>query len=79
MRRSIDDSPHGVQSALAAGMLPIGFVDLNDPRPRRAEVLRESGAVLVAEGGAALLQCVIEADGMVGARPKALESVLHRY
>lgn len=58
----IDDSPHGVQSAIAAGILPIGFVDLNDPRPNRAEVLRQQGAALVAEGGAALLQCIVEAD-----------------
>lgn len=63
----IDDSPHGVTSAVSAGMLPIGFVDLNDPRPARRRVLEEHGAALVAEGGNTLLQCIIEADGILSA------------
>ncbi len=63
----IDDSPHGVMSAVSAGMLPIGFVDLNDPRPARRSVLEDHGAVLVAEGGGDLLQRLIEADGILSA------------
>lgn len=63
----IDDSPHGVESAVAAGMVAIGFVDLNDPRPGRVEVLRAAGAVLVASGSAELRQCLAEADLIIGA------------
>jgi len=50
----IDDSPHGIASAQAAGMLAIGFVDPNDPRPNRSECLKEAGASLVATGSAEL-------------------------
>lgn len=61
----VDDSPHGVMSAIAAGILPIGFVDLNDPRPERRRVLEAHGASLVAEGGAELLQRIIDADSVL--------------
>jgi beta-phosphoglucomutase-like phosphatase (HAD superfamily) len=61
----IDDSPHGVQSAIAAGRSGPRSRWAGCPRPRRAAVLREQGAVFVAEGGAALLQCIIEADALL--------------
>lgn len=54
----IDDSPHGVESAIAAGMQAIGFVDLNDPRPYRREVLLEAGAHGVASGADELFQFI---------------------
>jgi HAD superfamily hydrolase (TIGR01509 family) len=63
----IDDSPHGVESAVAAGMVAIGFVDLRDPRPGRIGVLREAGAVLVASGSAELRSCLEQADLILGA------------
>jgi beta-phosphoglucomutase-like phosphatase (HAD superfamily) len=63
----IDDSPHGIASAIAAGMVPIGFVDLNDPRPARRRVLEEHGATLIAEGGSNLLRNIIDADGLLSA------------
>lgn len=62
----IDDSPHGVEAAVAAGMVAIGFVDLKDPRPGRVEVLREAGALLVASGSGELRGCLHEADLMIG-------------
>ncbi|WP_117192798.1 HAD family hydrolase [Rhizobium terrae] len=46
----IDDSAHGITGARAAGMRAIGFVDPADPRPGRARILEEAGAVLVATG-----------------------------
>lgn len=46
----IDDSPHGIAAAKAAGMASIGFVDPNDPRPARREVLAASGADFVVHG-----------------------------
>lgn len=46
----IDDSPHGICAAIAAGMLPIGFIDTNDPRPNREKVLYDAGAAHVAKG-----------------------------
>jgi HAD superfamily hydrolase (TIGR01509 family) len=50
----IDDSPHGITAAREAGMKAIGFVDPADPRPDRAGVLREAGAIHVALGAAEL-------------------------
>ncbi|MFK4824933.1 HAD family hydrolase [Paenochrobactrum sp. BZR 588] len=46
----IDDSPHGISAAIAAGMMPIGFIDLNDPRPNREMILRKAGAAHIANG-----------------------------
>lgn len=46
----IDDSPHGIEAAVAAGMLCIGFVDPTDPRPGRADLLMAVGALTVAHG-----------------------------
>ena len=57
----IDDSPHGVSAAVAAGMYAIGFVDPLDPRPDRASLLSADGASFVVEG----------ADGL----PAALQSI----
>jgi len=50
----IDDSAHGITGARAAGMSAIGFVDPADPRPGRARILKEAGAVLVATGAGEL-------------------------
>jgi len=54
----IDDSASGVTAALAAGVTPIGFVDPNDPRPNRQQILREAGAEIVATGAEDLLRAL---------------------
>jgi len=46
----VDDSPHGIEGAVAAGMRAIGFIDPADPRKGRRAVLAEAGAMLVATG-----------------------------
>lgn len=66
----IDDSSHGVEAALAAGMVPIGFVEPNDPRPNRADALRHHGARFVAEGSDELRACLREADAWLGERQR---------
>lgn len=58
----VDDSPHGVESAIAAGMVAIGFVDLRDPRPGRVGVLKGAGAHFVASGSIELRNCIERAD-----------------
>lgn len=58
----IDDGPHGVHAALSAGMVAIGFIDPNDPRPDRASVLRNAGASFIAFGAENLGACLEEAD-----------------
>ena len=50
----IDDSPHGVSAAVAAGMVPIGFVDPADPRPGRRALLKAAGAFTVVMGAVEL-------------------------
>ena len=52
----IDDSAHGITGATAAGMTAIGFVDPADPRPGRAGILKDAGAIFVATGAAELEQ-----------------------
>lgn len=64
----IDDSPHGIEAAVAAGMLAIGFVEPGDPRPSRPDVLRRHGARFVAEGSDALRALLPEADAWLGER-----------
>lgn len=54
----IDDNASGVKAALAAGVTPIGFVDPNDPRPNREQILREAGAEIVAIGATDLLRAL---------------------
>jgi HAD superfamily hydrolase (TIGR01509 family) len=54
----IDDNASGVTAALAAGVTPIGFVDPNDPRPNRQQILREAGAEIVATGATDLLRAL---------------------
>lgn len=46
----IDDSPHGIAGAVAAGMTAIGFVDPSDPRENHRKVLENAGASDVATG-----------------------------
>ena len=52
----VDDSPHGIEGAVAAGMRAIGFVDMADPRKERETVLADAGAMLVATGADELRQ-----------------------
>lgn len=66
----IDDSPHGVEAANAAGMLAIGFADPADPRPGRTEILRRAGARFVATGVAELRVSLAEANAVLGDRPR---------
>lgn len=65
----IDDNPHGVAGALAAGMTAIGFVDPNDMRPGRAEVLLAAGAHGVATGVAELAVLLNRNPAGASARP----------
>ena len=55
----IDDSHHGIQAACAAGVKAIGFVDPNDPRPDRREVLLAAGAAGVAVGAQDLAALIV--------------------
>ncbi|MFC0008822.1 HAD family hydrolase [Devosia nitrariae] len=68
----IDDSPHGIEAANAAGMLAIGFADPADPRPGRTEILRRAGARFVATGVAELRVGLAEANAVLGDRPRPL-------
>lgn len=54
----IDDSAHGITGAIAAGMMAVGFVDPADPRPGRAKILAEAGAVFVATGAEELAEAL---------------------
>ncbi len=61
----VDDSPHGIAGAVAAGMRAIGFVDPADPREGRRAVLADAGAMLVATGADELsraFDAVLSAD-----------------
>ncbi|MEQ1408421.1 HAD-IA family hydrolase [Neorhizobium sp. Rsf11] len=60
----IDDSSHGITGARAAGMVPIGFVDPADPRPDRAQVLKEAGAALVATGAGELEKALARLEAL---------------
>lgn len=66
----IDDSPHGIEAANAAGMLAIGFADPADPRPDRTETLRRAGARFVATGVPELRAILAEADAVLEGRPR---------
>lgn len=50
----VDDSPHGIAGAAAAGMKAIGFVDPADPRGGRHKVLADAGAVMTVTAAAGL-------------------------
>lgn len=64
----IDDSPHGISSAVAAGMVPIGFVDPADPRPGRRALLKAAGAFRVAMGAAELPAALAAAAGALASK-----------
>jgi beta-phosphoglucomutase-like phosphatase (HAD superfamily) len=64
----IDDSPHGVEAAVAAGMVAVGFVDPTDPRPARRALLLEAGAMVVATGADELLEALSQANAELGHR-----------
>ena len=61
----IDDSPHGVQAAISAGMIAVGFVDPTDPRPDRKGLLAASGAFAVATGASELTAILDAADRLL--------------
>jgi HAD superfamily hydrolase (TIGR01509 family) len=64
----IDDSPHGISAAVAAGMVPIGFVDPADPRPGRRALLKASGAFMVATGAVELQAALLAAGRALALR-----------
>ena len=64
----IDDSPHGVAAARAAGMISIGFVDPSDPRGGRRELLSEAGALSVAMGAEEIPAALIAAGERIAGR-----------
>lgn len=64
----VDDSPHGISSAVAAGMVPIGFVDPADPRPGRRALLKAAGAFRVAMGAEELPAALAAADDALASR-----------
>jgi len=65
----IDDNPHGIAGAVAAGMTAIGFVDPTDMRPGRAEVLIAAGAHGVATGADELAALLNRNPAGASARP----------
>lgn len=69
----IDDSPHGVVAAIAAGMTAIGFVDPADPRPDRASLLKAGGAALVVEGAAELPAAIAAANRLIGEHERSAD------
>ncbi len=62
----IDDSPHGIVAARAAGVVAIGFVDPADPRPDRASLLMASGASFIAHGAIELPAAISAANILLG-------------
>ncbi|MBV2143614.1 HAD-IA family hydrolase [Falsochrobactrum sp. TDYN1] len=62
----IDDSPHGVSAAVAAGMVAVGFVDPFDPRPGRASLLSADGALHVVEGATELPAALQSINDLLG-------------
>lgn len=56
----IDDSPHGIMAAKAAGVRAVGFIVPNDPRTGRADVLLSAGADYIACGVGELYDIILE-------------------
>jgi len=56
----IDDSPHGVIAAKAAGVRAVGFIAPNDPRTGRADVLLNAGADYIACGAGELYDIILD-------------------
>lgn len=74
----IDDSPHGIAGAVAAGMKAIGFVDPADPREGRHKILSEAGAVMTVTAAAGLaraLEAVLGASSL-RTRPEAAPAAM---
>lgn len=67
----VDDSPHGIVGAVAAGMRAIGFVDPADPREGRRDVLSGAGAILVATGADELARALATILGGTPAASRA--------
>lgn len=74
----IDDSAHGIRAAIAAGMVPIGFVDPNDPRPERKAFLQKCGARFVAVGANEIRPCLQAADALLRLKANCSEIVAGR-
>jgi HAD superfamily hydrolase (TIGR01509 family) len=62
----IDDSPHGIDAAVAAGMIAIGFVDPSDLRAGRSGVLTAAGALAIAHGADELPAALLAANKALG-------------
>jgi HAD superfamily hydrolase (TIGR01509 family) len=56
----IDDSPHGIIAAKAAGIRAVGFIAPNDPRTGRADLLLGAGADHIARGAGELYDIVLD-------------------
>jgi len=56
----IDDSPHGIMAAKAAGIRAVGFIAPNDPRTGRADVLLGAGADYIVYGAGELYDVVLD-------------------
>lgn len=56
----VDDSPHGIEAARAAGVRAVGFIDLNDPRPGREDILLAAGASHIAYGASELHDIIVD-------------------
>lgn len=65
----VDDSVSGILTARKSGVAAIGFVDLNDPRPRREATLRKAGALTVAVGLNKLLTEIVKLADASRAHP----------
>ena len=74
----IDDSPHGIEAAIAAGMLGIGFVDPADARSGREDVLAAAGAVAVARGAVELPAALALANRILAERSGTSAAALAR-
>lgn len=71
----IDDSAHGIEAARAAGMTGIGFVDPQDRRPNRPDILYAAGALTVAVGAAELPAALELANQALPGSAAALTSI----